>query len=748
MNTVIDYINRVTNLRELNPELKKPTFLVAGPVNSGKSTLVNNLIDQRICPDDASPSTFFPVRFSFSETLQAFKIVKGHDVQIAERDLREALRNRRRLSVPDGAEIMLPSGILRWCSLVDTPGVGLTRETDNMLKEHLSAANGIIFLFHQRGIDTVTHSFLTGLAGMKTRGWISFFINANLGLIDGTSLAETSQALRTIFPGRAEIYATNTRDRSSTDLISLFLQIKAMDFFIKGIQERLSKIDRSLPGKLEKASMVTDEEAFLLKIWDVVEDAEIINRGMLTIRDLPLIYGNLANKLRANTIRLTTENRITSSLKKPRIISPGAGDQIASLVREVMSDRDLAGHNGRALLEKTEILREKCRVIVAGPFSTGKTTFLNALLGEALLPAEDRATTSCVFNIRYGQEKSAEVEHLLKAEFSPVVVREGKFTLNRDEVHALTQILEDPSLRELISGAEILRNGLYRGVTLLELASILDGICRSYSRTAAEPRTEKSRRIPLFTRRIPETSATAAPVTSVRIIPARRPRMVFSLDDNQQRLKFHRAVSTPGSYLVERASINYPSENIAFADFIDTPGLGSLHLRHHDLAAPVLESGDLALVFLHAKHVLAEGIPGHIDRIHRFGIKIPVFYVINFADTISETEREKVSLYIRQKLSHSAGTGDILPYPQVYTISALNALRQGDDGFDRLLRRIRKKAADIEAGKMAEVAGELTDWLKKISSGESATGRQIIPEKTRRTARGYLARLEAILKKL
>lgn len=121
---------------------------------------------------------------------------------------------------------------------------------------------------------------------------------------------------------------------------------------------------------------------------------------MHAIRDLPLIYGNLVNRLRANTCRLTTESGITGGLKKPGNMIPGAGEQIDALAREIMSDPDLAGYNGRSLLKKTESLREKCRVIIAGPFSTGKTTFLNALLGETLLPAEDRATTSCIFNIR------------------------------------------------------------------------------------------------------------------------------------------------------------------------------------------------------------------------------------------------------------------------------------------------------------------------------------------------------------
>ena len=746
LNTVIEYIHRATSLREMGPERETPAFFVAGPVNSGKSTLINNLLDQRICPDDASPSTMFPDSFGYSETPLAHKAVKGRIMPLPPGDLRETLR-KRRLPMPERAEILLPSGILRWCSLVDTPGIGLTGEIDGSIRNDLRQADGIIFLFHQRGMDNATYQFLNALAKHKLRGWISFWLNANHGPIDGTSLTETRQALKGIFPGRAEIYATNTRDRSSTDLISLFLQVKAMDFSIRGIDQRLLRLDRTIPGKLERSSMVGEDKLFLLKLWDVMEEAEIVNRGRQAVRDLPLIYGNMVNKLHANTCRLTTKSRIAPGIKKAKSVAQSPGEQVWSLVKEIQSDKNLAGYLNGISLRKAESLREKCRVMVAGPFSTGKTTFLNALLGETLLPAEDRATTSCPVRLCYGHQKAAEVDHLFKAEFTPVDYLKGKCNLNREEVLTLTQILENPSLRDKISGAEVCRNGLYKGVTLSELAVILDQICQSHGKNTAGAEDDKIRRIPLFSRRVADHSLLLPPVTGVRITVGNG-GLKFRLDDDGQRLDFYRAISPPGSFLAERVSISHPSENLSFSDFIDTPGLDSLHKRHHDRSAAAMSSGDLALLFLHAKHVLAEGIPGSINIIKDLGLKLPVFYVINFADTISDVEREKVSLYIRQKLGQHTGTGDIAPYPQVYAISALNALHRGDEGFDRLLRRVRKKIADIEMVKITEATNGIVKWLKSIASGDPSGGRQNIPVKARQTAGLYLEELKGILKKL
>ncbi|MCL5935236.1 MAG: dynamin family protein, partial [Firmicutes bacterium] len=379
----------------MDQERKKPVVYIAGPVNSGKSTLVNSLLEHRICPDDASPSTLFPIFFGYSENLSAYKSIKGRSVQLPDRELREILRNRRQSQIPEKAEIFLPSVILRWCSLVDTPGIGLNADSDGRLFDSLLRADGVIFLFHQRGIDTVTHRFLTALAGAGMQGWISFRVNANLGLIDGTSLTDTNQALKSIFPGQSEIYAINTRDRSSTGLLSLFLQVRTMESTVRQIQEKISKRDRLIPSLLERVTMVEEEERFLLKLWDVVDEAEKINSGMQTLRDLPLIYGSMLNLLRTDTCRLTMESTVTGVPKKGKPAGRDPAREIASLLREIESNRELIRYSDRDLLKRAgERLHEKCRVMVAGPFSTGKTTFLNALLGETLLPAEDRATTS------------------------------------------------------------------------------------------------------------------------------------------------------------------------------------------------------------------------------------------------------------------------------------------------------------------------------------------------------------------
>lgn len=748
MNSVMDYISRVSGICEMEPDRKKPAIVVAGPVNAGKSTLVNNLTGQRICPDDAAPSPFCPVNLNFSEELSAVKTVKGRNISISHRELREMFKNKRRTTMPEKVEIFLPSDILHWCSLADTPGIGLNDQTDKQVREYLAKADGIIFILHQRGIDDQTYRFLTGLASTGIKGWLCFLINVNLGHIDGSSLSDTRQAIRTIFPGTSEVFAVNTLDRSDSGLIALFLRIKAMDFFIREMENKLSRTDKTIPGMIKRMSMHVSDDIFLTKFWEVVEKAENINSTRQAIKDLPLIYGNMLNMLKSNSNRLIVDHISFPTRGKTRGAGSRPIESLISLITEIKSDKDLCRYDKDSLLNSAaNSLGDRFRVVVAGPFSTGKTTFLNALLGETLLPAEDRATTSCPVTVSYGNRKKAEVDQLYKAEFFPLNNREGKYLLDSREVTALTQILETPPLRERITGAEICRDGLYKKITLSELACALDEICRYYNKSPVPTSQEKIRHIPFFTRKVPEKCISGPLISSVRLTLGKGNGIVFNLDEEFERLDFYRAISPPGSFLTESVNIYYPSQNLSFADFIDTPGLDSLQKRHYARAAAILNSGNLALFFLHAKHVLTEGIPKQLEMIANRCPDIPVFYIINYADTISELEREKVSIYIRQKLGRDSTPAGIVPYPRVYAISALNALRGDDDGFNRLLRQLRKKVNNIETEKMAEVLDSIDQWLKNLSKRETERKNRL-PERTRQAALYFMGEIKRFRKRV
>ncbi len=88
-----------------------------------------------------------------------------------------------------------------------------------------------------------------------------------------------------------------------------------------------------------------------------------------------------------------------------------AGEELADLIREVRTLPGMAELSGdwerqRADLE-VQLTSERVRVAVVGPIKSGKSTFINALLGDDYLKRGAGVVTSIVTRIRRGDELSA-----------------------------------------------------------------------------------------------------------------------------------------------------------------------------------------------------------------------------------------------------------------------------------------------------------------------------------------------------
>ena len=79
----------------------------------------------------------------------------------------------------------------------------------------------------------------------------------------------------------------------------------------------------------------------------------------------------------------------------------GVREQAIALGREPVADRLLA--------ELDALHQHRFRVVVIGEFSRGKSTFVNALLGQKLLPAKIRPTTAVLTSVRHGEDPDARV---------------------------------------------------------------------------------------------------------------------------------------------------------------------------------------------------------------------------------------------------------------------------------------------------------------------------------------------------
>ncbi len=80
---------------------------------------------------------------------------------------------------------------------------------------------------------------------------------------------------------------------------------------------------------------------------------------------------------------------------------------IFSEARQLFNDLDIQVEMQQMLKNADSLNRESFKVLVVGEFKRGKSTFINALLGEEVLPAFATPCTAVINEIKYSEEKKA-----------------------------------------------------------------------------------------------------------------------------------------------------------------------------------------------------------------------------------------------------------------------------------------------------------------------------------------------------
>lgn len=150
-------------LEELLTRLRQPVRIaVVGRVNAGKSTMVNALLGQRVAPTDVSECTRLVTWFRYGHPQRVE--IELTDGSRAETQLGQDGLLPNELGVPlsqvRALHCYLANDLLRWMTLIDTPGIGsVHREYSASTEELLSAeratsaaarrADAVVFLFNQ-----------------------------------------------------------------------------------------------------------------------------------------------------------------------------------------------------------------------------------------------------------------------------------------------------------------------------------------------------------------------------------------------------------------------------------------------------------------------------------------------------------------------------------------------------------------------------------------------------------------------
>jgi len=689
----------------LTPE-EVPTLVVMGTYNSGKSTLINSLLGQRLSPADIVPTTPAPVRFSYGERFLARVHYPDRQMHILTTDELARLLTRKARSGREitHVEVRYKHELLKKMHIIDTPGLDALHEPASLLSR-FPAADLIIYLLHQRGLNEADRQQIQQLVSSYNPGNISFWINCNLGDHDGTALEESRQSLRQICGSEVTVHLTNTMHSEDVDKFQLFIENQAALGKLQKINEKLSKLDLQLPDLINEAMRENDDAQFIVQLWPAVKQAGLIINGKDALNALPPVT-----------------QQITSLLEKPASSSGDSGG-VSVVYKTAVPQRDPAAVRGKimALVEQSltdlalqpytesskqleslhsRLNKETYLITAAGGFSSGKSTFFNALMGETILPAQNRPTTFAITLLKYGKQKKATINYTQQVTIPTHYLEGQQASICRHELAALERWAADPELAGQIHTIEKSKNGRLTKITLAELLQQIELIKISFAKVKRDLPNKKKRPWKSLFKKISAQNFLASDLPDYfNVFFKSAAKQSIALDSPAGLAALEKIAASHLALRVSDIVIEHPADLLRLATFVDTPGLDSVYHHHREITSRYLPSSDSFLFFLNGKHILTQpdmGIWSMLSQAvqDKQQASHKLFILVNFADTLTSQEREKVNNYLQENLIKPA-QGAVAP-SNIYFISALEALNGRDKAnFTRLMGHLKERIWEL-----------------------------------------------------
>jgi GTPase SAR1 family protein len=767
------FIKGLDKLEEFVGLSAKPCVAVLGAFNAGKSTLLNGLLEEEISPVGVIPTTFCPLHFVYGETFKATLIRGRERFSFLRKDAFQCFLNR--LKTPaERIEIEFPFPFLKKCSLVDTPGIdSLHGDFTGLAEQAAREADKVIYLFHQRGIEDFNRLFLYKLSSVwKKRNMddLSFWLNCNLGLSDGSSLELTRAALREIFLNPVRLNTINTFKKDNIEFLRLFLEVELARTAFRQSSNTLKKLEATLPQRIHQTVKIKDDSLFLARFWGVQETAQRILETRRLLYSLPSIVLELDTtfkKINSSNIEAPT------GLPGGRSYRPKAAgirenkDILLELIGNLLAKKQVEPYLDRTKLRDlfNRIEVKRFTVVATGGFSTGKSTFFNALLKDELLPTADGPTTASVTRITYGRWKRATVHYPLQVTLKLYDLIGDKASLRRDEISALENWLL--ASNSPISFLEASCGGHYAHIERREMLERLKRLKELFA-AGAFARIAGSA-VPAAFRLIPLKGLKARrAVEEVRVTFKDAGSFEFDLSDPSEMHRFRKLTGQENAFRIEMVELQHPCEYLKLAELIDTPGLDWIQKHHYENTCQIIRQCDAYLIFLNGKHILNNMDKGHFEalfgpRAHGFIKKEEMpdnqeekyYFLINFADVLSPAQREAVANFVRRKLTSSSSlAGLAFSNPRILLVSALKGFTGGDGGLMGTLMKKLEEGILGSSGRsfylssIDELFSILNDAFLRVNDALLAATPSFEQKKYLRMAQEFLRRSRRRLKEI
>ncbi|KAA1040215.1 hypothetical protein ERX35_004290 [Macrococcus equipercicus] len=276
------------------------------------------------------------------------------------------------------------------------------------------------------------------------------------------------------------------------------------------------------------------------------------------------------------------------------------------------------------------------RIVVFGAFSAGKSSLINALLGDKKLVSSPNPTTAAITEISYGRQ------HTMKFKTTAVLTAE--------------------------------LNKIGRAVNINE--PTIEGWLKTYDKVQPVLDNQHKKFIQALKENYHHYMTHLAEGDIIAI-------------SEEEVVKFT-AVDAHSAF-VDRIYLQYDIDFLRGKVIIDSPGIGSTNMRHTNETTEIIADSDLLIYVSYFNHVFTESDKAFISYLNELQVlseDSETFYVINAIDLArNDAEIEQVTRYFESELAQ-------LNVPAtLFQLSSKQALAAQDDRFNDFKTAISRFAA-------------------------------------------------------